>query len=120
MLGHKIKFIYGGSPEENEILQPILKKLNIPYNRYKHFVPGSMFLARSNILEKLKTINLQDKEFSFDTKEIRHYGTPAHALERLFGILTEYEGYEIKDTKPVLIKFINKILQLTYINVMLH
>lgn len=112
MLGHKILIIDGGSPEENELLLPILKKLNIPLFIYKNFIPGSMFFIRSCIIKKLQEINLQDKEFYYIHTPNIHYGTPAHALERIFGIVTEYEGYYIDDTKNKLLKFIHKLINI--------
>lgn len=58
------------------------------------FVAGTMFIVRSQLLEKIRNnFNLQDFDLTDGTVKD---GTLAHALERVFGCLVAAEGFYIK------------------------
>ena len=75
----------------------LLNKMNIdfiPDSNNFIFPSGSMFWYKPAALKSLFLLNLNNKDF---TKEpISITGTIAHAIERLFGIIAEYNGYKIK------------------------
>ena len=111
IIGHKIQEIYGGSPEENEILNPLLEKLKIPTHKYHHFIPGTMFLIRTELLKFLLQIEFQQEDFKISEGcRTGDYGTLAHTLERVFGIITEYNGFIIADMKNPIERFLNKLI----------
>ena len=111
IIGHKVQEIYGGSPEENEVLNPLLEKLKIPAHKYHHFIPGTMFLIRTNQLKFLLKIQFREADFKTSTElKTKDYGTLAHTLERVFGIITEYKGFIIADMKNPIERFLNKLI----------
>ncbi|MBS1370751.1 MAG: glycosyltransferase [Lentisphaeria bacterium] len=57
------------------------------------FPAGSMFWARSRALKKLLTLPVSYDDFS---RIIGWDGSPAHAVERLFGVIPVMEGFSLK------------------------
>ena len=111
IIGHKVQQIYGGSPEENEVLNPLLETLGIPAHKYHHFIPGTMFLIRTELLKFLLQIEFRQEDFkSYEGCRTGDYGTLAHTLERVFGIITEYNGFIIADMKHPVERFLNKLI----------
>ena len=68
IIGHKVQQIYGGSPEENEVLNPLLETLGIPAHKYHHFIPGTMFLIRTKQLKFLLKIKFREEDFKTSTE----------------------------------------------------
>ncbi len=62
-------------------------------NRY---VGGSIFLARAYPFERLKGLHLKPKDFESEKMSTKDYQNTAHIFERLFGLVIENEGYEIR------------------------
>jgi len=79
----------------------LLEKLKVSADIKKgSFVAGSMFWFRPASLDRLVMCNLNDSDFGVELGRID--GTPAHAMERLFGIIASKAGYtvtEFKDSK---------------------
>ncbi len=61
-----------------------------------HYVGGSMFLARAYPFEHLKGLNLKPKDFESPHMATSDHKNLAHIIERLFGIVIESEGFEIR------------------------
>lgn len=111
IIGHKVQQIFGGSPEENEMLNPLLKKFGIPSRKYHNFIPGTMFLIRSNLLKFLLQVEFKEEDFrSSEGCRTGDYGTLAHTIERVFGVITEYNGFDITDMKHPLERLLNKLI----------
>lgn len=79
-------------PEDTYLLEDLKQKLNIKSN-FNYFLAGSMFFIKASILKRLT-----DYDFSTDLiseSKTGAVGTIFHAVERIFTILTDDEGYEI-------------------------
>ncbi|MDC0165951.1 rhamnan synthesis F family protein [Synechococcus sp. AH-558-M21] len=59
-----------------------------------HFLSGSMFVARVNVLKLLFNLDLKINDFELEAGQ--EDGTLAHALERWIGIMTETNGYSLE------------------------
>ena len=74
-----------------------LKRFNVKYNHLGHFVPGTCFWIRGDILNNFFNIqNLTDcynefKKYYCGSKENLKEGYP-HAFERFFGLMVENCG----------------------------
>jgi lipopolysaccharide biosynthesis protein len=74
-----------------------LKKINYSNVMPLPFVAGTMFMVRAKLLKPLQgKYNIED--FDFSSTIIKDY-TLAHALERMFGILVQLQGFEIQGVK---------------------
>lgn len=71
-------------------------------SKYDYFVAGTIFLIRADVISRLKTLNLLKDDFEKGTSG--KSGLLAHAVERLFAILTEDCGYKILTvaTRPLM------------------
>lgn len=69
-----------------EYFENICKKLKIPSQG--NFIGGTMFLAKAEIFQKIKNLNLALTNFE-ESGETNSNDNLAHCLERIFGILTE-------------------------------
>ena len=78
---------------ERNVAQEALKLLEfLNFTSKRHsFVMGTMFIARSKLLEPLKQLKL-----NFAPSNRGKDKTP-YALERLFGYLIDAQGYQVKD-----------------------
>jgi lipopolysaccharide biosynthesis protein/lipopolysaccharide biosynthesis glycosyltransferase len=61
-----------------------------------HYVGGSMFLARAYPFERLKSLNMQPKDFEAAQMGTKDHKNKAHIFERLLGLIIENEGFEIR------------------------
>ncbi|MBQ9245887.1 hypothetical protein IJ182_06450 [bacterium] len=77
-------------PEDTYLLSQLKDKLGITTS-YPLFIACTMFFAKAQVLEKLKTITLAE-DISNKTGSC---GTPVHAIERIFTILAVNMGYEV-------------------------
>lgn len=88
--------LYYGANAQNII--NLCNLLRIPLNNLKqiHFVAGSMFYVRKEVLLPLSNLNLD--EIEFDEEQSQNDGTAAHAFERIFGVLINQSGYALADS----------------------
>ncbi|MEM7243157.1 MAG: rhamnan synthesis F family protein [Pseudomonadota bacterium] len=73
-----------------EIARDIGRKLGIeklPESGHFRFPAGSMYWARSDVLKKVAALELTPSDFPTESGQLD--GTPAHALERLMGLIPE-------------------------------
>lgn len=75
-----------------KIVQEYASRLNVPTHPNYKFVGGSCFGIRAHLLQKIKDLKLTIE--SFDTSK-RYIFTLAHAMERIFSILTYNQRYKI-------------------------
>ena len=78
-------------------MQALLDRLKIdlvPNESNFIFSPGTMFWARPEALKSLFELGLSYDEFP--REPIANTGTLAHAIERVFGIVAEHNGYKVK------------------------
>lgn len=74
----------------------LLKGLGLPEPPNQHFVMGSMFMCRAELLKPLQRLNLKPENFPPpDPKHLKE--TLAHVLERCLGAVITTQGYEIRD-----------------------
>ncbi len=79
-------------PEDTYLLAALKEKLNIKSD-YRYFLAGSMFLIKSVILKRLQNFSVEEDINEGRTGDV---GTVFHALERIFTILTDDEGYVVQ------------------------
>ncbi len=97
-------------PEETFLMNKLKKRLGINSN-YDWFIAGTMFLAKANIFEKLKFSDIDEDDFSSESKT-NISGSMAHVIERVFCLLADDKGYEIAvvHNKGKYDKFFDRIL----------
>lgn len=78
-------------PEDTYLLDQLKSELNIKSD-YSYFIAGSMFLIRASILKRLAKYNIEEDKIESATGST---STIYHAIERIFTILTDDEGYEV-------------------------
>lgn len=70
-------------------INTVLQNIRLNSVKKLSFVPGTMFLARSSIFEKLKNYDISYFEESSSNVSDNQM---AHVFERIFGVLAEYYG----------------------------
>lgn len=91
------KFIFStleNSEERNYRLEEWRRKCGVEGGT--HYVGGSMFFARAYPFERLTGLNMQPKDFASPHMGTKDHKNTAHIFERLFGIVVESEGFEIR------------------------
>lgn len=68
------------------------------HSNYEYFLAGTMFMMRAGILQKLVDSDLSEKDFDISLKTGSD-GTLAHAVERIFTVLTDDCGYKVLGIK---------------------
>ena len=74
----------------------MVKTLGLPEPSNSHFVMGSMFICRAELLKPLLRLGLTSVDFPPPDPEHLEE-TIAHVIERLLGALVTAQGYEIRD-----------------------
>lgn len=66
-----------------------------------HYIGGTMFLARAYPFERVKGLNLHAADFASESMTTKDHKNTAHIFERLFGLIIESEGFEIRPGAPM-------------------
>ena len=85
----------GTAPEDTYLYTQACNKFNLPSEPH-HFICGTMFICRANLMDKIKEISFlcEANDFSV-SKKTGDTGTLAHVFERLFGAIVELQNYSI-------------------------
>ena len=81
-------------PENVWLFEDVCKQIGIEPKK-ANFIAGTIFLARIEIIKRIKELNLLQLDFENKTMETGSNGTVAHVIERLFGVLCNDLGYKI-------------------------
>lgn len=81
-------------PENVWLFEDVCKQIGIEPKKV-NFIAGTIFLARIEIIKRIKELNLLQLDFENKTMETGSNGTVAHVIERLFGVLCNDLGYKI-------------------------
>ena len=98
---------FSNRPEDTVLYKRVCKIFNLPDNR-GHFVCGTMFMCRASLMQLFKNLKYSESFFHSYEQRTGMEGTPIHVMERLFGTMTEAQGYVlygIEDRKQNLKKF---------------
>lgn len=90
--------VYGGLyvGRNAKAINALLKKLHykpIEEDSYLSFPVGTMFWAKTDAIRQIFELGLTNKDFPKEENQVD--ATTAHALERLFGIIPEKNGYSL-------------------------
>ncbi len=81
-------------PENVWLFEDVCRQIGIEPKK-ANFIAGTIFLARIEIIKRIKELNLLQLDFENKTMETGSNGTVAHVIERLFGVLCNDLGYKI-------------------------
>ena len=81
-------------PEDSWLYEEICAKVGIKPIKAK-FVGGTIFLARIEIIEKIKELNLLKLDYSCKKMETGSNSNAAHVVERLFGVICKQMNMRI-------------------------
>jgi len=90
-------------PQINDVMQ------RCGFNKVEtfHFVAGTMFYVRANLLKPLLRYTIDD--FAQTNGSVKD-GTFAHVIERIFGALIEAQSYSLYEDKYISIKYYAKLI----------
>lgn len=89
------------------------KKMGVTLNGRERFVAGTMFMARANLFEKFKQLNLQMSDF--EPGCVAHEKGLAHIMERILGVLVYSQTCYIADCfTPAWLQLVKKMWAFTY------
>ena len=83
----------GNCTEENDLFWQFCEKHNLDLTKGA-FISGTMFIIRANILKQILALNLKEEDF-IGRQQTNGTGTLAHVLERVFGRISELQGYTV-------------------------
>lgn len=92
--GKRITTMNERCPENVWLFEDVCKQIGIEPKK-ANFIAGTIFLARIEIIKRIKELNLLQLDFENKTMETGSNGTVAHVIERLFGVLCNDLGYKI-------------------------
>ncbi len=82
------------STEVEAKVRCIMKRLGCPDYQRILFVPGTMFIARTDLLQPIAE-HYETSDFEVSNGQVKD-GTLAHAMERVFGVFVDCQGYKIE------------------------
>ena len=82
------------STEMKVKIRRIMQRLGYPNYRRILFVPGTMFIARTGLLQPIAQ-QYKTSDFELSNEQVKD-GTLAHAIERVFGVFVDCQGYKIE------------------------
>ena len=80
--------------EDTWLFEDVCKQIGIKPTKAK-FCAGTIFLAKIEIIKRIKELNLLQLDFENKAMETGSNSTNAHVVERLFGVVCKQLGYEI-------------------------
>lgn len=81
-------------PENTSLFDRFCKKLNLEIDKGS-FIAGTIFITKSNILQYIKNLNIEDADFNNEECKSHSSGTTAHITERLFSLIPKKMGYKL-------------------------
>lgn len=83
-----------------KLVHKLAKQLDYDIDEEFHFVAGTMFWIRTDILKSLKKLNLKESDFE-DEENMSNIkdGTLSHAIERIFSICSTVNNKCVIDTR---------------------
>jgi len=87
------RYAYGN----NKKIDILSQKTGLFYDEYYLFPAGTMFWAKSEIIEPIVKL-FRDKELEFEEEAGQKDDTLAHAIERFFGIVCQAKGEQIVES----------------------
>lgn len=95
-------------PENCELFNEVCERFNVA-NTKGHFIAGTMFLVKADLFKMVQSFDIKEGDFkpSFRSDSSEDI---SRAMERLFGVLVERQGYKIKgpfNYKLSTLKFLN-------------
>ena len=81
-------------PENVWLFEDVCKQIGIEPKK-ANFIAGTMFLARIEIIKRIKELNLLRLDFENKKMETGSIGTNAHVIEMLFGVICNELGFKI-------------------------
>ena len=81
-------------PEDSWLFEDVCTKIGIEPKK-ANFIAGTIFLARIEIIKRIKELNLLQLDFENKKMETGSNSTDAHVVERLFGVICNQMGYKI-------------------------
>lgn len=81
-------------PEDTWLFEDVCTKIGIEPKK-ANFIAGTIFLARIEIIKRIKELNLLQLDFENKKMETGSNSTDAHVVERLFSVICNQMGYEI-------------------------
>jgi lipopolysaccharide biosynthesis protein len=83
-----------------KLVQKISKQLGYQNEEEFHFVAGTMFWIKTDILTILKSLNLKESDFENEADLVNiKDGTLSHAIERIFSIFCAINNNIVIDTR---------------------
>jgi len=84
------------------------RKMGVSLNGGERFVAGTMFIARANLFEKFKRLNLRMSDFEAG-RVVNELGL-AHVMERILGVVVCSQAFTIRDCfTPEWVKWGSKV-----------
>ncbi|MBR6099178.1 hypothetical protein IKP85_05465 [bacterium] len=94
ILSKKFLFPLRDRIEDTYLLENLKIELNLK-SSYKYYCAGTMFIIRSELLKTLVNSNISERNFIVKEQHTEDNGKFVHAVERIFTILVNNEGYNI-------------------------
>ena len=99
------EYLYGNQPK----IELLKKECHIKLDQNYHFAAGTMFWIKAELLEQI--INLfKEEKLNFESEEGQTDNTLAHAIERFFGLICQYNNKQIVESPSLYSNLSDNIL----------